>query len=101
MDRQLPSQIALVYRQVGSTHVFSSSGIEGLVHIGSCNRKKAFEKVFRSLSRHVTHVYGREAVYEAPFTYSEFADTIEGADIGPNFVLARLACQSDIAQAAH
>ena len=74
---QVPHSVALVYRLVGDTHVFSSSGIKGLVHVGSHDREKAFHSVMTALNKHVSHAYGCEATYSCAIGYDEFCRHVE------------------------
>ena len=86
-----PETVELVYRVVGNTHVFSSRGIQGLVHTGSAERKKAFTQVIECLNEHVQAVYGNDVHYHAEYTYDEFADHLDsGVDILANFITLRL-----------
>jgi hypothetical protein len=86
-----PDQIELVYRRVGSTHVFMSRGITGLVHVGSHDRKSAFTGVIDALNFHVEQAYETPAVYEAGMSYEEFAMHVDTKDdLTGNFLTAKL-----------
>jgi hypothetical protein len=76
----VPQSVALVYRVVGNTHVFSSNGIKGLVHVGSHDREKAFHSVMGALNKHVTHVYGCEATYRCEMSYDQFVKHVDAQD---------------------
>lgn len=83
----VPTSVSLVYRMVGATHVFSSKGINGLVHVGSDNREDAFRGVMTALNKHVTHAYGCEATYSCAMTYEQFSDHLDrDNDIAANFL---------------
>lgn len=95
----VPNSVELVYRVVGETHVFSSKGILGLLHIGSVNRKTAFTNVISRLSKHVTAAYNCPAAYKCEMSYDEFAQHVDAEnDISGNFLTLKLdeqamACQ--------
>lgn len=93
MNEQItvPNNVELIYRVVGKTHVFSSKGIRGLVHIGSHDRQEAFTNVIESLGAHVSAAYGCEAAYKCAISYTQFEEHIDADnDIAGNFLIARL-----------
>lgn len=84
---EVPHSVALVYRVVGDTHVFSSKGIVGLVHVGSHDREQAFHDVMNALNKHVTHTYRCDASYSCAMTYEQFSDhLLLENDIAANFL---------------
>lgn len=89
---EAPREIALVYRQVGKSHVFTSKSAEGL-HIGSSDLGYAFEWAIKGLSAHFTKLYGRPVRYETQMDYSEFETRLLSSDegIGGGVVFAQLA----------
>jgi hypothetical protein len=72
-----PEVVELVYRVVGNTHVFSSRGIQGLVHIGSHDRKTAYENVVTGLNKHVAETCGADVSYKCEYSYEEFAQHVD------------------------
>ena len=88
---ELPQSVALIYRIVGSTHVFSSQGIRGLVHVGSHDREKAFYDVMKALNGHVETAYGCEATYKCTISYDDFCSHVDVEnDISGNILEVRL-----------
>lgn len=86
-----PEVVELVYRVVGNTHVFSSRGIQGLVHVGSRDRKTAYESVVDGLNRHVAEAYGTHARYNCEYSYEQFAQHLDNdAGILSNFLTMKL-----------
>lgn len=79
-NRIVPEHVELAYRVVGKTHVFSSKGINGLVHVGSHDREKAFRDVIPALNKHVSHAYGCEAAYKSTISYADFCKHLKGED---------------------
>ena len=80
-----PEQVTLVYREVGKTHVFTARELRGF-HIGSADRKFAFEHAFAALSEHVSRLYDCKAQYQSILSYQEFekhlkAPTNNGRDM--------------------
>ena len=87
----VPENVEIAYRVVGGTHVFSSKGIEGLLHVGSKDRRDAFERVIPALNTHVAEAYGCEVAYVGTVNYDEFASHVDGGeDILANFLNFRL-----------
>jgi hypothetical protein len=91
MDRRLPDEVALVYRMVGETHVFTSTGIDGLVHVGSHDKRTAFDCAFKALSLHVSKTSGMAVEYEPEQSFEEFFDDAHAAEITGNFIVAKRA----------
>lgn len=89
MESHLPNEVTLVYREVGNSHVFTAAGIVGLVHVGSCDRKKAFDNAFVALSTHVSMLTGKKVSYVPDRTYEDFAEHVGGNDLSSNFITAR------------
>jgi hypothetical protein len=86
-----PESVEIVYRLVGGTHVFSSKGITGLVHVGSHDRAKAFESVLPALNMHVGDAYGCKASYKFVISYSQFEHHVAADDdIVGNFLTLTL-----------
>jgi hypothetical protein len=73
-----PEVVELVYRVVGNTHVFHSRGIRGLVHIGSHDRKTAFDSVLVAVNEHVSGVYGDGVKYHSDMSYIDFSKKVDG-----------------------
>jgi hypothetical protein len=96
MDRSshiaIPEGVELVYRKLGNTHVFSSKGIKGLLHIGSVDRETAFNNVVPSLNAHVAEAYGCEAVYSIDLSYNDFCKHVDSSEnVFGNFIHVTLA----------
>jgi hypothetical protein len=72
-----PEQVTLVYREVGKTHVFTARELRGF-HVGSAERKFAFEHAFTALSEHVSRIYGCHAEYKTDLTYAQFEAHLKG-----------------------
>lgn len=89
---EAPQELALVYRQVGNSHVFTSKSAPGL-HIGSSQRSEAFTCALTGLSEHFTRLYGRSVRYESDMDFDEFEARLCGAEEGlaGGIVFARLA----------
>ena len=86
-----PENVNLVYRKVGKTHVFSTEGARGLVHVGSVDRENAFNSVIPALSKHITAAYEREASYTCEMSYSDFVQHLDEANsLSAGFVEFRL-----------
>lgn len=96
-NQTVPEVVELVYRTVGNTHVFSSRGIQGLVHVGSADLKTAFTDVMSCLKSHVNETYGCTVSYTCDTTYEEFAQHIAtDSNIMGNFLTLKL----DVMEAA-
>jgi len=90
VSHSAPEKVELVYRVVGKTHVFSSRGIQGLVHTGSSDRETAFHKVIECLNAHVSSTCGLDARYRCEMTYDEFARHVDTVgDLRGNFLTMR------------
>jgi hypothetical protein len=74
--RNPPNHVDLVYRQVGSTHIFSTKAITGLIHVGDDDLETAYDLVIKALNLHVTNVYGVETHYVHPVKFSDFASKV-------------------------
>lgn len=86
-----PEVVELVYRVVGKTHVFTSRGMQGLVHVGSSDRKTAYELVIEALNQHAKVAYDAEVKYKSEFEYEEFAQHLDGgASMRANFLTMTL-----------
>ncbi|MCF6271620.1 MAG: hypothetical protein L3J37_00300 [Rhodobacteraceae bacterium] len=72
-----PQEVGFLYRRVGDVHVFSTKGINGLVHVGHHNRKEAFDSVIPALNLHVEEAYHNHAAYKCETTYDDFANKID------------------------
>ena len=95
MHANAPETIGLVYRQIGQTHVFTAKNVKGLVHIGSRDRKKAFEIALSALGAHVEVAYSVKAAYTPNMSYEEFSRHLElQDDIDGNFLSATLASRA-------
>jgi hypothetical protein len=91
----IPESVELVYRVVGNTHVFSSKGIKGLVHVGSHDREMAFNDAIECLGRHVSFAYDCEAAYKCTMEYKQFSAHVDAEnDISGNFLTMTLATQA-------
>jgi len=77
---EVPHSVALIYRVVGDTHVFSSKGIKGLVHVGCHDREEAFHGVLGALNEHVSHTYGCPVTYSCAMTYEQFSEHLARED---------------------
>lgn len=86
-----PNEVALVYRQVGSSHVFTAKSAPGL-HVGSSDLERAFDNALEGLGQHFTRLYGRQVSYQAEVDSAEFARRLSDGDEGLAncFVFARL-----------
>ena len=71
-----PEQVTLVYREVGKTHVFTARELRGF-HVGSCDRKFAFEHAFSALSEHVSRLYDCRAEYTSLLSYEQFENHLK------------------------
>jgi hypothetical protein len=92
IGNNIPESVELVYRLVGNTHVFSSKGIKGLVHVGSHDREKAFNDSIECLGRHVSFAYQCEAAYTCTMDYDQFTAHVDADnDIVGNFLTMTLA----------
>jgi len=90
-NQNVPELVELVYRVVGNTHVFTSRGIQGLVHVGSADRKTAFHDVMTCLKAHVRETYGCDVSYTCDTTYDDFAQHIDADNnIMGNFLTLKL-----------
>ena len=89
---EAPHEVALVYRQVGQSHVFTSKSAAGL-HIGSKSLRTAFDYALVGLSEHFTKLYGREVRYVSDMGFEKFESRFCGGDGGlaDSVVFARLA----------
>ncbi len=87
----VPEVVELVYRVVGNTHVFSSRGIHGLVHVGSCDRKTAYLGVVEGINLHVSEAYGTEARYKCEYSYDQFSQHVDhDSGVLSNFLTMKL-----------
>lgn len=88
----IPESVELIYRTVGNTHVFSSKGIKGLLHIGSESRETAFKNVIPTLNTHISEAYGCDASYNIGLSYEDFCKHVESSeDVFGNFIHVTLA----------
>lgn len=88
-----PSEVTLVYRELGKTHVFTAQELKGL-HIGSSSLQTAFEQAIIALGEHVSRVFGCDAEYEAELSYDDFQRHLRADSASPlsgNFVIAKRA----------
>lgn len=82
-----PSEVNLIYRNVGKTHVFTAMELPGF-HIGSSRLEHAFNKATEALNEHVSKLYKCEATYQLEFDYDAFLAQI-GSSMGPLVVARR------------
>lgn len=82
-----PSEVNLIYRNVGRTHVFTAMELPGF-HIGSSQLEHAFNKATEALNEHVSKLYRCEATYQLEFKYEAFLAQI-GSSMGPLVVARR------------
>ena len=82
-----PSEVNLIYRNVGRTHVFTAMELPGF-HIGSSLLEHAFNKAAEALNEHVSKLYRCEATYQLEFKYDAFLAQI-GSSTGPLVVARR------------
>ena len=88
---RIPEEVGIVYRNVGNTHVFTSKGIEGLVHCGSSELEDAFNQVIACLNHHVSEVYDCEVEYKSQVPFNEFEQHLASSnDIVGNFLTLTL-----------
>lgn len=86
-----PEVVELVYRVVGNTHVFSSRGILGLVHVGSQDRETAYKNIVPSLNQHVAEAYGARVSYKCEYSYDQFSQHLDNdSGILANFITMKL-----------
>ena len=88
-----PSEITLVYRVVGKTHVFTALDMTGF-HIGSSSLRCAFEQASVALGEHVTAVSGMQAQYSFEPSFEAFEAHLKGKGLIGNFVKALRSEQS-------
>jgi hypothetical protein len=87
----VPENVEIAYRVVGRTHVFSTKGINGLLHVGSRDQETAFAKVIPTLNSHVSNAYGCEVAYRCTVDYKTFRKHLEqDSDISANFLRFKL-----------
>jgi hypothetical protein len=68
-----PSEVTLVYRPVGPSHVFTANGPEmSGFHISHPDRKVAFDLAGKALGEHVALIYGVDAHYEFERSFDDF-----------------------------
>ncbi len=65
MSGMAPRSVKIIYRKVGSTHVFTSPEFPGL-HIGASCKRRAYRALGCALSGHASFVLGRNVKYELP-----------------------------------
>ena len=91
----IPEEVGIVYRSAGSTHVFTSKGIKGLVHCGSSDLEDAFNQVIACLNHHVSEVYNCEVEYKSQMSFEEFSQHLASDnDILANFLTLTLDSKS-------
>ena len=87
----IPSEVGIVYRNAGSTHVFTSKGIDGMVHCGSHDLEDAFNQVIACLNHHVSEVYNCEVEYKSQVSFDEFSQHLaSNSDIMVNLLTLTL-----------
>jgi hypothetical protein len=81
-----PSEVNLIYRNVGRTHVFTAMELPGF-HIGSSKLDYAFNKAAEALNEHVSKLYKCDATYQLEYDFESFLAQIDSSN-GP-LVIAR------------
>jgi len=76
----VPQSVALVYRVVGDTHVFTSKAIRGLLYVASHDRETAFHDVIPALNKHIAAAYSCEASYKCAMDYTTFISHVDAED---------------------
>lgn len=94
-----PSEVTLVYRPVGKSHVFTANGhkMSGF-HISSPVLKTAFELAGVALGKHVKTIYGIDAQYEIESSFDNFVKHLKES-IQANEVKARITCGTEFTHA--
>jgi hypothetical protein len=82
-----PTEVNLIYRNVGKTHVFTALELPGF-HIGSSKLEHVFKQATDALNEHVSRLYKCDAKYQIEFTYEAFRVQV-GKSTGKNFVARR------------
>lgn len=83
-----PERVTLLYREVGHTHVFTTSEWVGF-HIGSSKLRVAFEKAIEALGEYATELYGCSATYVPEIPFEEFERHLHDPGIAPDELLTR------------
>ena len=85
-----PKEIELVYRQVGSSHVFTAPSIEGFYY-GSASLETTFNEAAEALSMHVSRMFRVEAQYRLGVSFAAFKDHLaaEEDDADPSELLVK------------
>jgi hypothetical protein len=71
-----PSEVNLIYRDVGKTHVFTALELPGF-HIGSSQLEHVFTQATAALNEHVSRLCKCEAKYQLDYTFEEFLAQIQ------------------------
>lgn len=74
-----PSEIIIVYRGVGKTHVFTSPELRGF-HIGSASLKTVFDTAPDALSKHVSLLFGSDVHYHLDMSFKEFEASLDSSE---------------------
>lgn len=98
-----PREVALVYRNLGLTHVFIAEEFRGF-HVGGATLRAAMDNAIHALGKHITAVYGLEkpAQYTLQGTFDEFESQLQDADAPLNFsVVAQITPEKAAAMRTH
>lgn len=88
-----PTEVTLVYRNLGMTHVFIAEEFRGF-HVGGPSLREALDTAIHALGKHIELLYDLKSPvhYTLEGTLGEFEDRLQDADAPLNFhVTARMA----------
>jgi hypothetical protein len=87
-----PTEVTLLYRNLGMTHVFIAENFRGF-HVGGTTLRDALDTAIHALGMHVSSLYSlpKPVEYRLDGTLDEFEDRLQDADAPLNFtVTARI-----------
>lgn len=78
--------VTMSYRRLGTTHVFSSIGIEGLVHVGHHDMHHAYRAAGEALALHLSVIGDARVVCRPVKSFDEFVSAIADPELLGSFV---------------
>lgn len=100
-----PTEIELIYQQVGShSHVFTSSSVPGFYY-GSTSLERTFKELAGALGVHISMLYKTKAKYDISISFQDFVKHLKAKGVGidddtvselllKNSVIAKIASRS-------
>lgn len=96
INRAPPTEITLLYRNLGMTHVFIAEEFRGF-HVGGATLQDALDTALHALGKHVGRLYelSTPVEYHLQGTLHDFEDQLRDADAPLNYsVTARISSSS-------